>query len=191
LGGFGQVLCKEVKGTMANKIFRTIRHASSDEGFLTGLKKIETWVSKILSIAMVAILLAAVFELCIFLVKEIVRNDTFIDPDKFFSVTLIKIFGLFLNILIALEVLENITAYLKKHVVQLELVIVTSLTAVARKIIIFDFNKLTGVELIGLAIAVLALSYSYSLVRRVKFQEAGRRSDPDHSDQQPNPEDLH
>lgn len=148
------------------KIGQYFRSALSDDSFLCVLKKVETLVSKVLSIVMVIVILAAVTELCIFLFREMLLNNTLADPDKFFSVTLLAIFGLFLNILIALEVLENITAYLKKHVVQLELVIVTSLTAVARKIIIFDFNKLTGLELIALAAAILALSVSYWLVRR-------------------------
>ena len=133
---------------------------------MAALKKVETWVSKILSIAMVGVLLTTVVELCLFLIKEIILNNSFAEPDKFFSVTIIKIFGLFLNVLIALEVLENITAYLKKHVVQLELVVVTSLTAVARKIIIFDFTKHTGLELIALAASIFALSISYWIVRR-------------------------
>ncbi|MEL6816626.1 MAG: phosphate-starvation-inducible PsiE family protein, partial [Cyanobacteria bacterium J06598_3] len=77
------------------------------------------------------------------------------------------IFGLFLSVLIALEILENITAYLRKHVVQVELVIVTSLTAVARKIIILDLKEVSGVSLIGLAIAILALSISYFIVKSV------------------------
>jgi uncharacterized membrane protein (DUF373 family) len=151
---------------MAHKVVRSIRYAFTDHGFLTGLKLVETWVSKILSMAMVAVLISAVMELCLFLGQEIWQNDTMADPDKFFSVALIKVFGLFLNILIALEILENITAYLKKHVVHLELVIITSLTAVARKIIIFDFKTLTGLELVGLALAVVALAYSYYLVRK-------------------------
>ncbi len=130
------------------------------------LKKIETLVAKVLSIAMVAILLIAVVELCLFIGQEILLNNVLADPDKFSTVTLIKIFGLFLNVLIALEVLENITAYLKQHGVQLELVVVTSLTAVARKIIIFDFSKSTGNELMALAIAILTLSISYWIVRR-------------------------
>jgi uncharacterized membrane protein (DUF373 family) len=142
------------------------RTSTSDESFLTALKKVETWVSKTLSIAMVGVLLTTVIELCLFLTKEIIFNNSFAEPDRFFSVTIIKIFGLFLNILIALEVLENITAYLKKHVVQLELVVVTSLTAVARKIIIFDFTKSTGLELIALAASIFALSISYWIVRR-------------------------
>jgi uncharacterized membrane protein (DUF373 family) len=144
----------------------SIRSATSDDSFLSVLKKVETLVSKTLSIAMVAVLFTTVIELCLFLAKEIIFNNSFAEPDKFFSVTMIKIFGLFLNVLIALEILENITAYLKKHVVQLELVVVTSLTAVARKIIIFDFNKATGVELIALAAAIFALSISYWIVRR-------------------------
>jgi uncharacterized membrane protein (DUF373 family) len=98
-----------------------------------------------------------------FLVADLLR-----EPTGFFSTTLIEIFGLFLNILIALEILENITAYLRKQVVQVELVIVTSLIAVARKIIIFDFEKLGGLDLIGLGAATLALSVSYWLVRRAK-----------------------
>ena len=143
-----------------------IRSSGSDDSFLAALKKVETWVSKILSIAMVGVLLTTVVELCLFLIKEIILNNSFAEPDKFFSVTIIKIFGLFLNVLIALEVLENITAYLKKHVVQLELVVITSLTAVARKIIIFDFTKHTGLELIALAASIFALSISYWIVRR-------------------------
>jgi uncharacterized membrane protein (DUF373 family) len=51
-------------------------------------------------------------------------------------------------------------------VVQVELVVVTSITAVARKIIILDFSKTTGVQLIGLAIAIFALAFSYWLLRR-------------------------
>jgi uncharacterized membrane protein (DUF373 family) len=144
---------------------RSIARVGSDESFLIGLKKIETLVAKILSIAMVGITLTAVLELCLFIGQEILFNNALADPDKFSTVTLIKIFGLFLNVLIALEVLENITAYLKKHGVQLELVVVTSLTAVARKIIIFDFNKSTGNELMALAIAILTLSISYWIVQ--------------------------
>ena len=71
-----------------------------------------------------------------------------------------------MNVLIALEILENITVYLRKSVVLVELVIVTSLVAVARKIIILDLTKYTGFEIIGLAIAILALSISYWIVRR-------------------------
>lgn len=131
-----------------------------DENFLGFLKLTESLVSKVLSIAMVIVIGVAIVDLGIFLVQNI-----FTSPTGFYNKTLIQIFGLFLNVLIALELLENITAYLKKHVIQVELVIVTSLIAVARKIIIFDFSKASGIDLIGLAIAIFSLSISYWLIR--------------------------
>jgi len=141
--------------------WRRVAAAGRDENFLGIIKHIETLVSKVLSVAMVAVILVSVVDLIVYLSREL-----FAEPVGFFTITLIEIFGLFLNILVALEILENLTAYLRRHVIQLELVIVTSLTAIARKIIIFDFSKATGIELIGLAVATLALALSYWLVRR-------------------------
>ena len=123
----------------------------------------ESLVSKALSIAMVMVVIAVIIDLCAYLLQVIFNPN----PDFFLGTTLQSIFGLFLSVLIALEILENITAYLRKHVVQVELVIVTSLTAVARKIIILDLSKVTGVSLIGLAIAILSLSLSYFIIKRV------------------------
>ncbi|HEY9647688.1 MAG TPA: phosphate-starvation-inducible PsiE family protein [Chroococcidiopsis sp.] len=140
---------------------RTLAKQLSDDSFLRKLDWIETFVIKILSIAMVAVLLVSVIDLCVYLSKEL-----FIEPVGFFSTALIQIFGLFLNILIALEILENITGYLKRHVIQVELVIATSLTAVARKIIIFDFKTTDSSYLTGLSLAIFALSLSYWIVRR-------------------------
>ncbi|AHJ28764.1 hypothetical protein NSP_24330 [Nodularia spumigena CCY9414] len=133
---------------------------AKDENFMRLIENIEVLVSKILSLAMVVVILAAIFDLGVYLIKELFTN-----PYGKFNEVLFTIFGLFLNILIALEILENITAYLRKHVVHVELVIVTSLIAVARKIIILDLGKITGVEIIGLGVAILALSISYWIIR--------------------------
>ena len=147
------------------KIAKQTSVIGNDENFLDFIKVIETFVSKILSFAMVIIILVGVFDLTIYMFQNLDEA-----PLGFFNKVLMEVFGLFLNILIALELLENITAYLKKHVVQVELVIVTSLIAVARKIIIFDFSKATGIDLIGLALAIFALSISYWLIRRMNIK---------------------
>ena len=133
-----------------------------DENFLISIHKVENLVSKVLSIALVFIILVALVDLIIYLVRDI-----FDDPIGFYNETIIEIFGLFLNILIALELLENITAYLRKHIVQVELVIVTSLIAIARKIIIFDISKYSNLDLIALGLAILALSVSYWLIKKI------------------------
>ncbi|WP_228060385.1 MULTISPECIES: phosphate-starvation-inducible PsiE family protein [unclassified Coleofasciculus] len=124
------------------------------------IEQIEGLVSKILSIVMIAVILVAMFDLVVVLSKQLL-----VSPYGFFNQSLFEIFGLFLNVLIALEILENITAYLRKHVVQVELVIVTSLIAVARKIIILDLKGTEGSKIIGLAVAILALSISYGIIR--------------------------
>ncbi|MBD2464863.1 phosphate-starvation-inducible PsiE family protein [Oscillatoria sp. FACHB-1407] len=134
----------------------------SDEAFTKSLKKVESFVAKVLSVAMVVVLIVSIVDLCIVLISQL-----FTEPYGFFNTTLIEIFGLFLNVLVALEILENITAYLKKHEIQVELVIATSLTAVARKIIIFDFEKAGALDLAALALAVVALSAGYWVIRRV------------------------
>lgn len=140
-----------------------LRRHFSDEGFLKNIEHFEGWISKLLSIGMVLVIIVVIVDLGLYLSKALLDPD----PYNFLGKTLLDIFGLFLSVLIALEIMENITAYLKKHAVQVELVIVTSLTAVARKIIILDLDKVDGTSLIGLAIAVLALSISYLVVKNV------------------------
>lgn len=143
-----------------SRLVAEIKLISNDKTFLRVISSIEGVVSKVLSVLMILVILVAVYDLCIILFKEVIS-----EPVGFFTKTLFEVFGLFLNILIALELLENITAYLRKHVIQVELVIVTSLIAVARKFIILDLQKTSGVDLIGLAIAILGLSISYWVIR--------------------------
>jgi len=145
------------------KVVRTINSVGSDEQFLEFIESVETAVSKVLSLAMVAVIIIAVVDLGILLFKEVLNPSI-----ANFNEVLVKLFGVFLNILIALELLENITAYLRKHVIQVELVIVTSLIAVSRKLIILDLQKADGSELIGLALSILTLSISYWIIRQTK-----------------------
>jgi uncharacterized membrane protein (DUF373 family) len=145
------------------KLASNLKLAFRDEPFLGLIHRVENLVSKVLSVALIVVILVSLVDLIIVLSRDLFTAE----PVGFFDKTLIEIFGLFLNILIALELLENITAYLRKHIVQVELVIVTALIAVARKIIIFDPKQYDKVDLIALAIASLALSVSYWLIRRM------------------------
>lgn len=133
-----------------------------DDNFLGLIHRIENFVAKVLSAALVVVIFVALVDLIIVLSKELLVSE----PVGFFNKTLIQLFGLFLNILIALELLENVTAYFRKHVIHVELVVMTALIAVSRKIIIFDTQKFEKVDLVALALACLALSVSYWLLRR-------------------------
>ncbi len=144
------------------RLWRSLRRETTDDRFLTWIDRLENLISKVLAVVMVFVIIIVTIDLIRFLIVDFFVTD----PPGAFSSAILKIFGLFLNVLIALELMENITAYLRKHAIQLELVIITALTAVARKIIIFD-TKAEGGDIAGLAIAVLCLSIGYWIVHRI------------------------
>jgi uncharacterized membrane protein (DUF373 family) len=141
----------------------------NDDEFLESIEITIGFASKILTIAMIFVIFIAIAQLGYTLFDEVFLTVNRPSKDSF-NRTLFELFGLVLNVLIAIEILENITAYLKKHVFQAELVIVTSLIAVSRKIIILDLEKKSSNDLIALAIAVFALSIGYAIVRQTNKQ---------------------
>ena len=143
-------------------VWSLLKAATRDDSYLKLIHWIENFVAKTLSLALSIVILIAIGDLIYVLIQDVAQ-----DPKGFYNKSLIELFGSFLNILIALELLENITAYLKKHIIQLELVIVTSLIAVARKIIIFDLNKYSDTDLIALGVAIICLAASYWLIRTI------------------------
>jgi uncharacterized membrane protein (DUF373 family) len=157
--------------TPPRRPLKRVLEALGDDNFLKVLGGFEGIVAKFLSIAMLGVILASVADLGFFLFITITS-----DPIGRIGSgeTLFQIFGLFLNVLIALEILENITAYLKRHVIHAELVIVTSLIAVSRKIIILDLEKKDAIDLVALAFAVVALSASYWIIRWVNRRSSNQ-----------------
>ncbi|WP_084669111.1 phosphate-starvation-inducible PsiE family protein [Spirulina major] len=156
---------------------RSIRHffrwlgklARNNNEFLVMLKFMESLVSKILSIFMIGLIFFALYDISVFLVQEWFIHSS--DPLK---TRLFDAFGLFLNVLIALELLDNITAYLKNHVIQLELVIVTAIIAIARKVIIFDLEKSSSDDLMAIGVTVLLLSLSYFFISIPNRKQASK-----------------
>ncbi|MBU6230068.1 MAG: phosphate-starvation-inducible PsiE family protein [Cyanobacteria bacterium REEB459] len=142
-------------------MIRRLLEQFQDPVFIRRLDQFEGTISKVLSLGMIGVILAMVVDLALVVTKTIFTTP----PDDFLGQPVIEIFGLFLGVLIALEILENITAYIKTHVVEVELVLATALTAVGRKFIILDLAKVSGVSLIGLAVAIFALAIGYWIVR--------------------------
>ena len=118
-------------------ILRIIKDIWSDKYFLENIHRLEKLIAKTLSIGLIFVVFTSVVELFKTLINEIIVNHS----DSFFKEDMFYILGLFLNILIILEVLENITIYLKNQAFALELVIATALIALARKIIIYDIKQ--------------------------------------------------
>ncbi|MGK7908410.1 MAG: phosphate-starvation-inducible PsiE family protein [Synechococcus sp.] len=146
---------------MASRWRKRIATKLTASYFLQFLEKFEFAIGRVLTVILVIVVISATFSLA-----WTIAVDLFIPPYGRFGVELISIFGLILDVLIAMELLENVSVYLKRNVLQVELVIATGLIAISRKIIVLDFPDTSALKLIGLATAILALALSYWLVRK-------------------------
>jgi uncharacterized membrane protein (DUF373 family) len=77
---------------------------------------------------------------------------------------LLATFGAFMAVLIAIEIFVNITVYLSENVIHVKIVLATALMAVARKVIILDFDVIGSNYVYATAAVILALSVGYWLV---------------------------
>ncbi|MFH1639855.1 MAG: phosphate-starvation-inducible PsiE family protein [Chloroflexota bacterium] len=74
--------------------------------------------------------------------------------------------GLFLWVIIALELFATIRAYVRHHHFHVERIILVSVTAVARKVIVLDWHELEGGMIAGIAFVIISLCAGYFLMRR-------------------------
>ena len=131
--------------------------------FLKVVDSAEQQVAKVLTAITAVVIVAALVQL----ILRVSFNLLSPQSANWLGDGLIKVLGDLLTVLIALEVLQNVTSYLRRHVVQLELVLVTALTAVARKVIVLPAGAENKPQLlIGLGVASIALAGAYWLVMR-------------------------
>ena len=73
-------------------------------------------------------------------------------------------FGAFMAVLIAIEIFINITIYLRDDVIHVKVVMATALMAIARKVIILDYEKISSDYIWATAGVTIAMSIGYWLV---------------------------
>lgn len=79
---------------------------------------------------------------------------------------LLDLFGLFLSVFIAVELVESVEVYLKGEGFHVEAVIGVALIAVARKVILLDYKAYDPLTIIGIGIVIISLATGYFLMRR-------------------------
>ncbi|MEY4431840.1 MAG: hypothetical protein RLZZ533_1776 [Cyanobacteriota bacterium] len=134
---------------------------SNQQRFLRTIDGYEQVVAKVLAVLVCAVVAAASLQLIASVGMRVINPST-----DWLNGELMVLLDRLLLILIALEVLQNLTAYLREHVVQIELVLITALTAVARKVIVMPQHS-DGQPwmLASLGFTVLTLAGAYWLVR--------------------------
>lgn len=138
----------------------------SDDRFLAGIHSYERQLAKLLALLLALVVGFAAIELVLQSGLKITQWQT-----DWFDGSLINLLDRLLLIFIALEVLQNVTAYLRDQVVQIELVLLTALTAVARKVIVLPPGTESKPALMaGFGVIVVGLAASYWLVRLARKQ---------------------
>ena len=116
----------------------------------------------ILILMMVGVLVLAAIELGYYLVNSIIKSDfMLIDLDA-----LMDLFGLFLLVLIGIELLDTIKIYLRDNVVHVEVVVLVAIIALARKVVILKVEELSGELILGIAALIVALGVTYYLIKK-------------------------
>jgi len=79
---------------------------------------------------------------------------------------LMEIFGFFLTVLIGFELFETVKLYLKENVFHGEVILLVSLIAVSRKVIVMDYSKEDPLTLIAIAALIAAISFGYHITKK-------------------------
>lgn len=111
---------------------------------------------------LVVVVTLAIIDLGMAIYKEIIEP-----PFLLIGVDSLQyLLGFFLWILIAIELLDSVRSYLRHRHFHVEAVLLVSLIAVARKVIVLDIHELSGVTIIGTATLIITLCGGYFLLRR-------------------------
>ncbi len=125
------------------------------------VRKFETGIVVSLIVLLALVLVFSTIDLLWRIVVDLLSPPFFLlDVTELFD-----IFGLFLLVLIGLELFESIKAYLTERHLHVEIVLDVALIAIARKVIILDLKAYSGVTLLGIAALVITLAGASYLER--------------------------
>ena len=132
------------------------------------LKRFEKLMVQALMVMMAIVLAFATIDLGWLIVKDLLES-----PILLLSVEqLLDIFGLFMLVLIGIELLETIMkTYVTQGQPHYEVVLSVAIIAIARKVIILDLKQVDSLSLIGIASIVVALTAGYFLMKRSQLPD--------------------
>lgn len=129
------------------------------QGFL---KKFEHVIVLSLITMMVIVVVLTTVELGWVIIRDIITPPIILlEIDE-----LLEIFGFFLLVLIGIELLETIKAYLMTNVIHVEIVLEVALIAIARKVIILDISRYESLTLVGVAALISAVALAFLVIKR-------------------------
>lgn len=130
---------------------------------LTILKKFERVLIQVLMVMMALVLALATIDLGWTIFKDVSKP-----PHLILSVDqLLELFGLFMLVIIGIELLETIMkTYLTQGTPHFEVVLSVAIIAIARKVIILDIKETSSMTLLGIAAIIISLTVGYYFMKK-------------------------
>jgi uncharacterized membrane protein (DUF373 family) len=134
------------------------------------MERFDRLIAWVLAILLMLVILLATAHLAVTLFQDVFyQSPRFLVPID----QVLDLLGFFLIVLLALELLESVRAYLRDDLIHVEVVLIVAIIALARKVIILDAKETAPLTIVGLAALVLALSASYRLISQAVRTDAG------------------
>jgi uncharacterized membrane protein (DUF373 family) len=133
----------------------------------TLLTKTQKLIALVLGVLLIVVVALSTVDLGFLIAQDIWKPPRFLIPVQ----GLLEIFSFFLVILIGVELLETLKAYVKKDVIHVRLVLEVALIAIARKVIILEPNGVTALTLFGMAALISALGVAFYFERKAHREQ--------------------
>ena len=145
------------------------------EAFTRGF---EHWVVSAVQVLLMLMIVLGLLDL-VYLLFRGARSDLLnIQTEGELQRAMQEGFAGILLVLIGLELLETVRAYLKSHRIRLEVVLIVAVIALGRHIVELELENVDGLTLIGIAALIAALVGGYYLTRRLRAATAAVASTP-------------
>ena len=133
----------------------------------TLLTKTQKLIALVLGVLLIVVVALSTVDLGFLIAQDIWKPPRFLIPVQ----GLLEIFSFFLVILIGVELLETLKAYVKKDVIHVRLVLEVALIAMARKVIILEPDSVTALTLFGMAAIISALGVAFYFERKAHREQ--------------------
>ena len=124
--------------------------------------KFERIIYGALIVMLMVVLVFAVGELAWLLITNLNNTPLLLLENH----ELTNVLGAFLLVLIGVELLDTILEYFRENAIHVEIVVLLSIIAIARKVILLDPTTTNGLELVGIGIIIIGLAAAYFLIKK-------------------------
>ena len=133
------------------------------------MDRVIRWVAAALMWMLALVVVAGALDLAVTLISDLITPPI----GRLEVRELLRLLGLFLVVLIAIELVYVVRLYLEERHFDVEVVLMVALIAIARKVVVFDLERNEPALLLGISAVVLSLAAALFLLRVSRRWDTG------------------